>query len=55
VNREADRGPGKGLKPWKTPRLRKVELTEDEVARLRAAEDPMALVVEMRPELNRGN
>lgn len=55
MSREAGQSPGKGLKPWKTPRLRKLELTEDEVARLRAAEDPMALVVEMRPELNRGN
>lgn len=55
MDREADQGPGKGRKPWKTPRLRKLELTEDEIARLRAAEDPMALLVEMKPELNRGN
>lgn len=51
VNREPD----KPLKPWKAPTLRKFELTEDELAKLRASEDPMALLLNMKPELKAGS
>lgn len=48
---ETDQEP-KRLKAWKPPTVRKLcELNEDEVARLRAAQDPIALLFEMKPEL----
>jgi len=52
VDQEADQKPDK--KPWKTPVLRKFELTEDEVARLRASGDPMALLLKIRPHIKAG-
>lgn len=49
--RGADQAGGKPLKPWKAPVLEKYDLTEDELAKLRASDDPMALLLTMRPEL----
>ena len=53
MNRESDHKPAK--KPWTAPTLRNYELTEDEIAKLRTAKDPMALLFEMKPELKEGN
>lgn len=40
------------LRAWKPPTLRKLgELTTDEIAKLEGADDPIALLFEMRPEL----
>lgn len=39
--------------PWETPELRNIPLTDEEVAKLRASDDPMALLLEMKPELAR--
>lgn len=48
-------GPGakEGLEPWEKPELRKYDLTEDEVAQLRASDDPMGLLLKLRPEIAR--
>jgi hypothetical protein len=45
----------KELQPWETPGLRNIDLTDEEVAALRASDDPMALLFEMKPELAGGN
>ena len=42
---------GKGLKPWEKPMVSQIDLTEDELSRLRASEDPMASLFETKPEL----
>ena len=55
VDRDADRKPDKHLKPWNTPALRKFELTEDDLAQLRASDDPMALLLKIRPDIKAGN
>jgi len=41
----------KGLKPWEKPMVSQIDLTEGELSQLRASEDPMALLFEMKPEL----
>lgn len=41
----------KGLKPWEKPMVTQIDLTEDELSKLRASEDPMALLLKMKPEL----
>jgi hypothetical protein len=46
-------GPAKPGKSWTKPELRKIELSDDEIAALRGAEDPMALLLKMKPELKR--
>lgn len=38
-------------KPWKTPTLRKFELTEDECSQLRASDDPIAQLLKIRPNI----
>ena len=43
----------KGTAPWETPALRKISLTEKEIEALRASDDPMALLLAMKPELGR--
>ena len=53
MDQGADRKPAK--KPWKAPELRKFDLTQDEVARLRASEDPMSLLLEMRQGIKSGS
>ena len=52
VDRGADQKPAK--KPWKTPAIRKFDLTEDDRALLRASEDPMSLLLEIRPDIKSG-
>lgn len=39
-------------KPWTRPELRKIEYNDDEIAALRGAEDPIALLLRLTPELN---
>lgn len=53
MDREADQKPAK--KPWKPPALREFSLTEDERAQLRASEDPMALLLKIRPDIKAGS
>ena len=49
VVREAQK-PAK--KAWKSPSLRTIKLTEDEIAELRASDDPMTLLPKIRPDIN---
>ena len=53
MDREADQKPAK--KPWKTPALRTIDLTEDERAQLRQSDDPVALLSRLRPDLKPGS
>lgn len=58
VNRTSDwqsarKGPQKARKPWTKPVLRKIKLTDEEIASLRGAADPMALLLKMKPDLKR--
>jgi hypothetical protein len=46
-----DTAADKGLKPWEKPVVTQVDLTEDELGKLRVSEDPMALLLKMKPEL----
>ena len=51
---EANQEAVKRSKAWSPPILSKLgQLTEDEIAKLQTAEDPIALLLEMRPELSR--
>lgn len=43
------------LKPWTKPELRRFKLTEEEIAALRAADDPMTLLLEMKPAIEARN
>jgi hypothetical protein len=52
VDREIDQKPDK--KTWKAPVLRKVDLTQDELVQLRASEDPMALLLKIKPDIKLG-
>lgn len=45
--------PANKKKPWTKPELKKIKLTDDEVAALRASDDPMALLMKLKPELGR--
>ncbi len=55
VDREADSKPDKGAKkPWVTPSVRSIELTEEERKQLKASDDAMALLLKMNPELKPG-
>lgn len=54
MDREVDRKPDKRLKPYEAPTLRRCKLTKDEAVQLRASEDPMALLFELKPELKDG-
>ena len=52
VDRGADQKPAK--KRWKTPAIRKFNLTEDDSALLRASKDPMSLLLEIRADIKSG-
>lgn len=39
---------------WSAPKLRRYELTEQEVEKLRKADDPMRELLAMKPELTKG-
>lgn len=41
-------------KPWTTPTLRKIELTEEERGQLKASDEPMAHLLEIRRNLESG-
>jgi hypothetical protein len=41
----------KSLKPWKKPMVTQIDLTDEELSKLRASNDPMALLLKMKPEL----
>ena len=43
------------LKPWGKPMLTRIDLTEDELSKLRASDDPMALLLKLKPELGPKN
>lgn len=43
----------KGTEFWEKPELRKIDLTDEEVEQLRASDDPMALLLKLKPELSR--
>ena len=51
VNEAPESKGKKELKPWTKPQLRKIPLTDNEVAQLRASDDPMALLLKIKPEL----
>ena len=42
-------------KPWTKPELRRYKLTEEEIAALRAADDPMILLLKMKPAIEARN
>lgn len=46
-----DTAANKGLKPWEKPMVTRIDLAEDELSKPRASEDPMALLLKMKPEL----
>lgn len=47
--------PQKGAKkPWTAPTLRKIELSEEERAQLKASDDPIAELLKMRRNLGSG-
>lgn len=41
-------------KRWTQPALRRIKLTGEERSVLRASEDPLALLVKMKPDLQSG-
>lgn len=55
MDRGTDQKPAKGSKPWATPSLRTIRLTQDERDQLEESDDPMALLLKLRPELTRGD
>ena len=46
-----DTATNKGLKSWEKPMVTQIGLSEDELGKLRASDDPMALLLKMKPEL----
>jgi len=50
-----DPAANKELKPWEKPMLTSIDLTEDELSKLRASDDPMALLLKLKPELGQGS
>jgi len=51
MSESRDLAANKEPKPWEKPMLTKIHLTEDELSKLRASDDPMALLFKLRPEL----
>ena len=49
----ADEDRQDGRKPWAAPTLRRIKLSDEELAELRAADDPMDHLLKMKPELAR--
>ncbi len=47
MTQDSNRPAAKGLKPWSTPTVRKIDLSEDEIARLKASDDPKATLLKM--------
>jgi hypothetical protein len=43
----------KGVEAWEKPELKKYDLTEDEIRQLRASDDPMALLLKLKPEITK--
>ncbi len=43
-----------GKPPWSAPKLRRYKLTDQEVDKLRKADDPMRELWAMKPELTKG-
>lgn len=43
--------PKEERKAWTKPELRRFKLTEEEVSALRASDDPMALLLKLKPEI----
>jgi hypothetical protein len=52
MNETPDSEAKQELKPWTKPVLRRIPLTDDELAQLRASEDPMALLLKIKRELS---
>jgi hypothetical protein len=49
----ADEDMQDGRKPWAAPMLRRIKLSEEELAELKAADDPMDRLLKLKPELGR--
>ena len=49
----ADEDTQDGRKPWAAPTLRRIKLTEEELAELKASDDPMDHLLKLKPELAR--
>lgn len=41
-------GPKSVRKPWKSPEIRKIELTDEDKEALRSSDDPMALLLKLK-------
>ena len=41
----------KELKSWEKPIVTRIDLTDDELAQLRGSNDPIALLLKLKPEL----
>lgn len=51
MSRPTDQDMDKKRKPWTKPELRPIDLTDDEKGALRISDDPMALLLKMKPKL----